>query len=310
MTAAGTIGSLSNIAMTFLPIYFTTLGASVTQYGIITAFGMLIGIPSTIIGGIIVPRHGLKKIAILSSWFGPSILLGYYFSSDWHTLSVMMMLGAAGTIGSSTSRQLIADATIQKNRTAQISLYQTLANIPSMFSPLIGGFLITTMGIIQGFRFGVLIAVGASCFSTLLFVRFLHENNRSNSTSLNQNSDLQSPSPSSLNQTHMNEKKGKRQKGNNHGYIYRHLTSRIKRKENAHENSNFNQPALLLHFKVFLKNIVTLPRILVPLLSAYILVIMANSTTSPYYIFYATNIVKLDSLQWGLILSLQIFLQT
>ena len=152
MTMAGSIGSLGNIAMTFLPVYFTSLGGSVTQYGLITALGMLVGIPSTIIGGVIVPSYGLKRIAFLTSWFSPCILLAFYFSTNWFILSIIMLLGAAGTIGSSASRQIIADATISKNRTAQLSLYQTLGNIPSMFSPLIGGYLVASMGTLDGFR--------------------------------------------------------------------------------------------------------------------------------------------------------------
>ena len=45
---------------------------------------------------------------------------------------------------------------------------------------------------------------------------------------------------------------------------------------------------------------------LVPLLAAYVLVIVANSATSPYLIFYGTTVAKLDSFQWGMILSLQL----
>jgi MFS family permease len=270
---------------------------------------MLIGIPATVIGGVIVPRHGLKKIAILSSWYGPCILIGYYFSGDWITLSIMMLLGSAGTIGSSTSRQLIADATAQKNRTAQLSLYQTLANIPSMFSPLIGGYLVNTMGIIQGFRLGVLIAVVASCFSTLLFVRFLRENNRIyNSSNPDQDPNLKSIPQLLHEQTQMHNKKDEQQKEKSLGYILRYLIPSIirNRKEEQEDVISYNQPTLPLHFRNFLKSIVSLPKILLPLLIAYILVMMANSTTSPYYIFYATKVVEINSFQWGLIVSLQI----
>src|SRR5437660_5587302 len=154
--------------MSFLPIYFTSLGGSVLEYGMITTFATLIGIPSTIAGGGIVQRHSLKKIAILTSWIGPCILLGYYFSHSWITLSIPILIGAAGTIGSVAWRQLVADATIQKSRTAQLSLYQTLITIPLIFSPIVGGYLVHTMGTIEGFRLAVLIAIVTSPISTLL----------------------------------------------------------------------------------------------------------------------------------------------
>ena len=295
MTVVGSIGSLGGIAMTFLPVYFTSLGGSVTQYGIVTAMGMLVGIPSTIVGGIIVPKQGLKRIAILTSWFSPCILVGYYLSSDWVTLSIIMIVGAAGTIGSSTSRQLIADATISKNRTAQLSLYQTLANIPSMFSPVIGGYLVNTMGIVGGFRSGIIIAVATSFLSTFLIVKFLNEskdNPSSNPRSKTSDQKTFGKMPKLLKEIRFN------------------VFCRFKPKSEKTGKVDSNNPGYetysATHFRDFFRNIASLPKSLAPLLTAYILMIMANSTTGPYYIFYATNIVKIDSFHWGLILSLQV----
>ncbi len=293
MTMAGSIGSIGNVAMSFLPVYFTSLGGSVTQYGIVTALGMLVGIPSTIFGGVIVPRHGLKRVAILTSWFGPCILLGYYFSKDWLTLSIIMTLGAAGTIGSSTSRQIIADATIAKNRTAQLSIYQTISNIPAMFSPVIGGYLVSTMGIVAGFQLGALIAIGTSFLSTFLLVKFLRESKKDLSF---HPLSIISSHPRLLDKDQKQERKIE--------YILRRLAP--KRSENDKVKSDSTSFSLFLHFKSFFRNVVSLPKTLAPLVAAYILVAMANSTTGPYYIFYATDIAKLDTFHWGLILTLQV----
>jgi MFS family permease len=274
MTVAGSIGSLGGKAMTFLPVYFTSLGGSVTQYGIVTALGMLVGIPSTIIGGIIVPKQGLKRIAILTSWFGPCILLGYYLSSDWITLSIIMTVGAAGTIGSSTSRQLIADATISKNRTAQLSLYQTLANIPSMFSPVIGGYLVNTMGIVEGFRSGVAIAVVTSFLSTFLIVKFLNEskdNSSSNPQSKTSDQKTFGRRPKLLNEIQFNP-----------FYRFKPKSENISRVDS---NNSGYEASSATHFRGFFRNMASLPKSLAPLLTAYILMIIANSTTGPYYIF-------------------------
>jgi MFS family permease len=298
--------------MTFLPVYFTSLGGTVTQYGLITALGMLVGIPSTILGGVIVPRHGLKRIAILTSWFSPCILLGFYFSTNWFTLSIIMLLGAAGTIGSSASRQIIADATISKKRTAQLSLYQTLGNIPSMFSPLIGGYLVTSMGILEGFRLGTLITVAMSCLSTFLLVRFLHES-KDNSKNLNSNS---SSNVSKQKQMHLPEDKEQKSKNQEDNRLIQCICRSLpiinratKNKINIGSTRYYHgaySSALFLEFKNFFTTIPSLPKSLAPILTAYILVIISNSMTGPYYIFYVTNIVRMDSLQWGVILSLQV----
>ena len=260
---ATSISSASNIALAFLPIYFTSLGGTVLQYGIITTFATLIGIPSTITGGVIAGRYSLRKIAILTSWIGPAILVGYYLSDSWTVLSIPILIGAAGAIGSTAWRQLVADATIQKSRTAQLSLYQTLTTVPSMFAPLVGGYLVHVMGTEDGFRAGVLIALAISPISTILLVKFLRE---------------KSPRPSHTEQ------------------------------DLASLQGNKLEPiGSVVHYsKEFLFNLSRLPRALIPLLSAFVLVIVANSVTSPYLIFYATTIAKLDSFQWGVILSAQL----
>jgi MFS family permease len=244
--------------MAFAPVYFTSLGGSILQYGMITTFATLISIPSTIVGAALTQRYSLKKIAVMISALGLCISLGYYFSSSWITVAILTLIAGAGTFGSAAWQQLVADSTVHKNRTAQLSLYQTLTTIPSIFSPLLGGYIIHSMGVIDGFRLGILISLAISPLSMVLILRFLHENKSNNQT--------RNPS--------FYDKK---------------------------------QPATVLnHYKDFYKNFTLLPKALIPLLTAIMLVVMANSMINPYLIFYATGIAKLDTFQWGMILSCQL----
>ncbi|MDE1763293.1 MAG: MFS transporter [Thaumarchaeota archaeon] len=223
----------------------------------------MIGIPATIGGGAIAGRYSLKRIVILTSWIGPAVIFGYYFSNSWTVLSIPVLIGATGAIGSTAWRQMVSDATVQKSRTAQLSLYQTLTTLPSMFAPLVGGYLVHAMGTVDGFRAGALVALAISPISTILLVKFLREKD-SNMTQV------------------------------------------------EHRQFAYNKPepqeSALQYTRDFWSNLARLPKALIPLLSAYVLVIVANSTTGPYLIFYGTAIAKLDSFQWGIILSLQLLL--
>jgi DHA1 family multidrug resistance protein-like MFS transporter len=245
--------------MAFAPVYFTSLGGSVLQYGMVTTFATLISIPSTVVGAAITQRYSLKKIAVITTTLGLCISLGYYFSSSWITVSILTLIAAAGSIGSTAWQQLVADATVYKNRTAQLSLYQTLTAIPSIFCPLLGGYIIHSMGVIDGFRLGILISLAISPISMVLILRYLREN----------------------------------------------------KPDNQIQNSSFHEkqkplPSVLYHYRDFYKNMTMLPKALIPLLAAIVLVVMANSMINPYLIFYATSIAKLDSFEWGIILSSQI----
>lgn len=252
------IASAGNVSLAFLPLYFTSLGGTVLQYGIITMFATLIGIPSTVLGGAMTYKHSLKKIVIMTSWLGPCVLLGYYFSHSWTVLSIPILLGAAGSLGSVATRQLVADGTIQKSRTTQLSIYQTLTAIPSILTPLVGGYLVHMLGTVEGFRLGVLVALVISPIPILLLVRYLRESDQ------DVNSKKEAPTgPVNL---------------------------------------------VLNRYRNFYTNLAFLPRVLLPLLLAYAAVIFANSIVNPYLIFYATSIAKLDTFQWGMILSLQVLI--
>ncbi|MEO9321768.1 MAG: MFS transporter [Nitrososphaera sp.] len=275
LTAAAALSSLSSIALAFLPVYFTALGGSVAQYGFVTALGMAAGIPSTLFGGVIIPRFGLRRIVVAASWIAPAFLLGYYLSADWKVLSVVVVLAGTGSLGSIASRQLIADATSAKSRTGQLSLYQTLSTVPAMCSPAAGGYLITTLGTIEGFRLAALVAVLTSVASTILIVRFLRETKPRGLVAASRASDsVQAAGPAA-------------------GKI------------SEQSSTQHFIPSIVSHLRAFLANGASLPRVLAPLLAAYALVTFANSATGPYFIFYATSNAKMDTFHWGLVLSIQ-----
>ncbi len=259
----------------------------------VTAFAMLLGIPSTIIGGVIVQRKSWKKVAIFSSWLSICILLGYYFSNSWITLSIPILIAAFGTIGSTAWRLLVADTTVQKNRTAQLSIYQTLTTLPSIFFPLIGGYLVHVMGINEGFRYGILLAIAITPVSTLLMIKFLRDNSQN-----------EQPKSRVTNPT-LSQDITKHASKIEVNLSLNYPTSPQKNRKFGRSQSTVE---LILYLKDFYKNLISLPKLLIPLLAAYLLVILANSTTGSYLIFYATNIVKLDTFQWGIILSSQLLL--
>lgn len=276
------------MAASFAPVYFTSLGGSVLQYGMITTFATLIGMPSTIVGGVIAQRHSLKKVAVLTTSLGMCLLVGWYLSNSWTTLAILTLIGAAVPVGSTAWRQLVSDATIQKNRTAQLSLYQTLTSIPSIFSPLLGGYLLHTMGTIDGFRLGILIAFAISPISLILLLKFLKEKAPSRKATLETKS-------SSL------KDNIKQENGQESVSLYKTLEP-LKDIKLARPSAS----VFYLYFRDFYKNLISLPKTLIPLLAAMVLVTVANSSINPYLIFYATSIAKLDSFQWGMILTIQL----
>lgn len=261
LVLATSISGASNISLSFLPVYFTSLGGTVLQYGVITTAATLIGIPMTMAGGSISGIFNIKKIAVLTSLIGPTTILGYYLSCSWLVLSIPILAGSSAALGSTALRQIVADATVEKKRTTQISLYQTLTSIPSMFSPLVGGFFVHSFGAVDGFRDGAIVSLAMAPVSTLLLLRFLSD---------------------------------------------KYHVPASPKEHAGYQKTSHPIGRAVCHARNFWSSINGLPRSLIPLLLAFVLVIMATSTTGPYLIFYSMSVAKLNSLQWGLILSLQL----
>ncbi|GEM_PF-795096 len=273
MSLAGSLGSLNGIALTFLPIYFTSLGGSIPQYGIVTAMGLLVGTFFTIIGGAVVHRHRPTRILAASSLAAPAALVGYYFSRDWFVLAIIMVLAATASISLPSGRQMVADSTTAKRRATQLSTYQLFGSLPSMFSPIIGGYLVSVFGTVPGFRIAAVIAAGLSFCVTFILFRFLREDKTLLHNAENYPKPLVSTDPA------------------------KPAASLV-----AVFRSVSRAPV------AFLKNVASIPAVLVPIMSAFVLVTVANSIVGSYFIFYATDIVKLSSLQWGIIVSAQVIL--
>lgn len=72
------------------------------------------------------------------------------------------------------------------------------------------------------------------------------------------------------------------------------------------------KPKLLSNdvLKDFIKRLTQLPNSLKTLIASYMLIVFANGLVGRYYILYATKIMGLTELDWGIIVSLQLLLAT
>lgn len=165
----------SNLISPFYPLYVLALGGTYFSIGIIAAVGGALSIVPTLAGGYLADKRGRKKIvALLTIMQGPVKLIKA-FAPHWTFLLIATAINSifSGLRGPAFSA-IMADSLKPENRGKGYGIWASIPVIPALFSPAIGGWLITQMGLIKTLRIGyVLVAIGASTagFLRLFFLR-------------------------------------------------------------------------------------------------------------------------------------------
>lgn len=145
-----------------LPIYLERLGASVTDVGLCYALMELAWALSQLPGGILSDRFGRKRLIIAStSTFAP-FYASMVFLKDWASVTVAVTLSSffAGLQNPSFS-SMIAESSRRFGIARAFGFYNFLMNLGWAVGPLIGAFIIPSLGFDSVFIAGV--AVSGVC---------------------------------------------------------------------------------------------------------------------------------------------------
>ena len=163
------IGLGEKMAERFLPIYLVALGSGAYVVGLLNSLDNLLSALYSYPGGWLADRYGTKRsllifnavavagylIVILfpSIW---AVFLGSLFFISWTALSLPATMG------------LIAEVLPKHKRTMGVSLHSLVRRIPMALGPVMGGYLITRFGPVEGVRYAfaaaLIMAVIAAMF--------------------------------------------------------------------------------------------------------------------------------------------------
>jgi MFS family permease len=237
----------------YLSLFFVGIGGDPIRLGLLTSITSVIRCFILFLGGVTADHYGRKRIIVLAAFYGVPLTLLFAFVQDWRIFVAISIIGVFGAASSPALHAIVADSIPPERRTTGIASLQVISSLPAIFAPLIGGLLIKTYGLFDGFRLACIYTTITGLASALIILFFLKE-------------------------------------------------TRI--------DKAGQKPKLLSNdvLKNFAKLLRQLPSSLKALLISYALIIFANALVGQYYIFYATKIIGLTTLDWGIILSLQILL--
>lgn len=169
----------------FLPVYLVALGGSVWSVGVLNGMDNLLSALYSLPGGMISQRFGPKRALLgfslwavvgylmviwLGTWWG--VLLGAIFFIAWTAVTLPAMM------------DLIGSSVPKSKRVMGVSMHSLVRRIPMALGPMVGGYLISTKGNVDGIRVALLVAALSGLVSVVFLWRMVPDVRESNGKSL------------------------------------------------------------------------------------------------------------------------------
>ena len=140
----------------FAPKYLQTLGAGILVIGIFDALQTLLGAVYAYPGGWLTDRWGQRRSLIL---FSALSLAGYLLVFAWeHWLALLIgtfLFLAWSALSLPATFTVVATSLKANQHTMGIGVQSMVRRVPMMLGPLIGGWLITRYGEVQGLQYAL-----------------------------------------------------------------------------------------------------------------------------------------------------------
>lgn len=169
------VRSLGSFVGVYLPKYFLQIGGNPLTLGLYTSLAYLIQFLTLSVGGFIADFHGRRRIIVVAAFYGVFFPLLYAFVQDWRVFGALTLFATIGTISNPAVHATVADSIAPERRTLGIASLQVVSSLPSVISPLLGGWLIANYGLENGFRTACLYAAVFAFLSALPLFVFLKE---------------------------------------------------------------------------------------------------------------------------------------
>lgn len=164
-----------SLAGPFESPYIEKLGAPPVVIGLMGSVGAIMLSLVRIPGAYIADKYGRKQIIVVMTFSIAFSYIFYVFAPDWRFVLVGMIVANLGLIYQPALEAIHADSIPPEKRGMGFASSNVLPNIPTIFAPLVAGFLLETQGFIPGMR--IVYTIVFFCMLAAAFVRlfFLKE---------------------------------------------------------------------------------------------------------------------------------------
>ena len=165
----------NHLIWSFWSLYVLKLGGGVEILGLIT---LLTGISSIILHpilGYISDKVGRKRPVVIGGFIVSFYPLIMAFADSWVWLIPGVLLLAVDNGLWITRQALFTDNIESDNKGRSIATFYTIMSLTASFLPTLGGILLDSMGVIQGFRIGLYFSFATHLIQSIFNAKYLHE---------------------------------------------------------------------------------------------------------------------------------------
>jgi MFS family permease len=160
----------------FWPLYLkNALGASVWSISVLSMLSQSERLIFQLPGGVLADRFGRRKIIVYGTALRIFTPFLYLWATDWVTVIPALILNGVTSIYMPAFNAIIADSLPDDERGAGYGAYRMITSTPQIFSPLIGGYLLDTMGLEEGFRLFMYFSILVNMIVTYARYRIITE---------------------------------------------------------------------------------------------------------------------------------------
>jgi 77 Permeases of the major facilitator superfamily len=163
-----------SLTFPYLSKYLQMLGASEIEIGTVRALGSLAVLVTILPGGVLTDVIGRKRSIVIGTWGIAVVQFLYAVVQDWRQFAVVYVVDWALHFYQPALTAILLDSLPPERRGGGMMLTAVLPQVPSLFMPPVGGYLLDHLGLL-GMRLSFVISGIISVTVALLRMRALQE---------------------------------------------------------------------------------------------------------------------------------------
>lgn len=164
----------SSLTMPYLSQYLHMLGASDIEIGVVRSIGSLAVLLTILPGGVLTDVIGRKRAIVIGTWGIALVQFLYAVVVDWRQFAVVYVIDWALHFYQPALTAILLDSLPPEKRGGGMMLTAVLPQVPWLFLPPVGGYLLDHLGLL-GMRLSFVISGVISVSVALLRMKALQE---------------------------------------------------------------------------------------------------------------------------------------
>ena len=140
------------VTFPYFSLYIRELGGDNVVIGLVSSFRPLAAMLMYPIAGSIVDAYGRKRVLVLMEYLNATVYIVFMLAPDWRVLAAANFLTGLLVFRFPASSALFADSMPSQLRGRGFAFIIALQGLVGVFTPYLGGYLLTVFGTVKGMR--------------------------------------------------------------------------------------------------------------------------------------------------------------